>query len=128
MRFRLLHSRAFWCGVPGLTCLLWAWGISTGHRSYLLAASDVAELLSGQLNRQVIVVRGPGPLPPVKEWVLVHDKLAPGQAEEIIRETREEAEPGIAFAVFIPHALLVSVYCLVRAVLAGWRWRRSIAR
>jgi hypothetical protein len=30
MRFRLLSSRAFWFGVPGLVFLLWAWWLSMG--------------------------------------------------------------------------------------------------
>jgi hypothetical protein len=32
-RFRLLRSRAFWFGVPGLVFLLWAWWVSIRHIS-----------------------------------------------------------------------------------------------
>lgn len=33
MRFRLLRSRSFWFGVPGLLFLLWAWWVSIGNIS-----------------------------------------------------------------------------------------------
>ncbi len=33
-RFRLVRSRAFWFGVPGLVGLLWGWWVSMGYWSW----------------------------------------------------------------------------------------------
>jgi hypothetical protein len=113
-RFRLFRSRAFWFGVPGLVGLMWGWWVSMGYRSYVMAASDVAELLFGQIDGEVVLVRGSGPLPPLDDWVWVHDELVPGMAEGIKREEQALDDAGISRAVFIPY------YWLVLAYLAGW--------
>jgi hypothetical protein len=124
MRFRPLRSRAFWFGVPGLIFLLWAWGLSKTHRSYVMATSDVAELLFGQLDGDVVLIRGSGPVPPLEDWVIVHEELRPGLAAAIKREQRELGDAGIGTVVFVPHGWMVAGYLSAWAGCTAWRRRR----
>lgn len=123
-RFRLFRSRVFWFGLPGSVFLLWAWGLSKTHRSYVMATSDIAELLVGQLDGDIALIRGPGPVPPLEEWVIVHEELKPGLAAAIKREQRELGDAGIGTVVFFPHRWLVAGYLSAWAGLVVWRSRR----
>ena len=123
MRFRLFRSRAFWFGVPGLVFLLWGWWVSMGQRSYVVAASDVSELLFGQIDGEVVLIRGSGPVPPLDEWVLAHDGLMTSMAEGIKKEEQELEDAGISRVVFIPYHWPVLGYVAVWAGLIFWRSR-----
>jgi hypothetical protein len=121
MRFRPLRSKAFWFGLPGLVFLLWTWELSKTCRTHVTANSDVSELLFGQVDGDVVLIRGPGPLPPHGEWEIVHEPLTPGLAESIKREARELAEAGISTVFFVPHGWLVAAYLSAWSGLAVWR-------
>jgi hypothetical protein len=89
-----------------------------------MAASDVSELLFGQIDGEVVLVRGSGPVPPLDEWVVVHDNLVTGMAEGIKREEQELEDAGFSRVVFIPYHWLVVAYVAGWAGLLVWRSRK----
>ena len=54
-RFRLLRSKAFWFGVPGLVGLLWGWWVSMGHLSVASYGSGRNEWMIGQSAGELVM-------------------------------------------------------------------------
>jgi hypothetical protein len=124
MRFRLVRSRVFWFGVPGLVFLLWGWWISMGYFSYA-GFGGTGYWTIGQLGGEVFVLWRLGESPDWRDLDAVHGKA---RADEMRRlryslDGWRELVPTFRY-VFIPYYWPVIGYVAGWAGLVFWRSRK----
>lgn len=122
-RFRLFRSRAFWFGVPGLVFLLWAWGLSKSHISYVVFEGFSSDVLVGQLDGELVLVPDYVKMIGGGWWASYHTRSTPGEVEDVKSWLNSLRLTGHSVNL-IPHGWLVAGYGLGWAGVIGWRWRK----
>ena len=117
-RFRLLRSRAFWFGVPGLVFLLWAWSISRTHYSGALIGG---KLLVYQLDQTLRISSLPEGSNAGSQ--AFHRRCSP----EEIQWLKAFYDKSPKRAAMVPHGAAIVIYLGLWAMLVTWRSRQHRA-
>lgn len=128
MRFRWFRSRAFWFGVPGLVFLIWAWWVSMGNWSDVVAGG-VHSVMMGQGGGEVYVWWDPAGPPDWRKLSVSHKKTSLEDANRAKSQMFgwQEYEPRCRL-VFIPYYWPVLGYIAGWAGLIFWRsWKYRVA-
>ena len=119
MRFRLLRSRAFWVGVPGLVFLLWGWW--TALRYYSSAGCMGATFWEiGQIGGEVYAYWDSGGGPDWRQLTFIHlETIAGAEVTHSVADVRG-IYPTVRL-VRVPYYWPVFGYVAVWAGLIRWR-------
>jgi hypothetical protein len=122
-RFSLLHSRAFWFGVPGLVFLLWAWADSKIHGFMLNSDGNAYGVGLYQMNGDVILTWGDNRDLSNWRWEISHEVVEPNEAEEAKAVLKWVSSALEMKMISISHRWLALAYVAGWAGLLAWRKR-----
>ncbi len=132
MRFRLLRSRAFWFGVPGLVFLLWLWGDSKDHvTSLTFHGKPGIHFRQRPAGMRLILWENSNHSGNPRfgaERILIEDDYAATRAELLEQiDLAWVVDQDRSYLISLPYWKLLAGYLLLWAAVLIWRWRKYAA-